>query len=106
MENFINNLNIELKNNTDIFYAIALEAILESMEYEYDSATLEYADDEIMQITLDGEELILCYDFDSETGNIEFELLDSDEYEEEYGPLALDDLSDEDDDDEDDGFDI
>ena len=106
MENFINNLNIELKNNTDIFYAIALEAILESMEYEYDSATLEYADDEIMQITLDGEELILCYDFDSETGNIEFELLDPDEYEEEYGPLDPDDYSDEDDDDEDDGFDI
>ena len=102
MENFINNLNIELKNNTDIFYAIALEAILESMEYEYDSATLEYADDEIMQITLDGEELVLCYDFDSETGNIEFELLDPDEYEEEYGPLDTDDLTDEDEDD--DGF--
>lgn len=102
MENFINNLNIELKDHTDIFYAIALETILESMEYEYDSATLEYADDEIMQITLDGEELVLCYDFDSETGNIEFELLDPDEYEEEYGPLDTDDLTDEDEDD--DGF--
>ena len=102
MENFINNLNIELKDHTDIFYAIALETILESMEYEYDSATLEYADDEIMQITLDGEELVLCYDFDSETGNIEFELLDPDEYEEEYGPLDTDDLMDEEEDD--DGF--
>ena len=102
MENFINNLNIELKDHTDIFYAIALEAILESMEYEYDSAILEYADDEIMQITLDGEELVLCYDFDSETGNIEFELLDPDEYEEEYGPLDTDDITDEDEDD--DGF--
>ena len=58
MEHFINNLNIELKNQTDIFYAIALEAILDSMEYEYDSALLEYADDEIMQISLDGEELV------------------------------------------------
>ena len=107
MEHFINNLNIELKNQTDIFYAIALEAILDSMEYEYDSAILEYADDEIMQISLDGEELVLCYDFDSETGNIEFELLSQDEYEEEYGALEPDDLSDEDDtdeDDEDDGF--
>ena len=107
MEHFINNLNIELKNQTDIFYAIALEAILDSMEYEYDSALLEYADDEIMQISLDGEELVLCYDFDSETGNIEFELLGQDEYEEEYGALEPDDLSDEDDtdeDDEDDGF--
>ena len=107
MEHFINNLNIELKNQTDIFYAIALEAILDSMEYEYDSALLEYADDEIMQISLDGEELVLCYDFDSETGNIEFELLSQDEYEEEYGALEPDDLSDEDDtdeDDEDDGF--
>ena len=107
MEHFINNLNIELKNQTDIFYAIALEAILDSMEYEYDSAILEYADDEIMQISLDGEELVLCYDFDSETGNIEVELLSQDEYEEEYGALEPDDLSDEDDtdeDDEDDGF--
>ena len=107
MEHFINNLNIELKNQTDIFYAIALEAILDSMEYEYDSAILEYADDEIMQISLDGEELVLCYDFDSETGNIEFELLSQDEYEEEYGALEPDDLSDEEDtdeDDEDDGF--
>jgi len=103
MENLINNLNIELKNQTDIFYAIALEAILESMECEYDAVALEYADDEIMQITLDGEELILCYNFDSETGNIEFELLDPDEYEEDFGPLDTDDES-QDDDDEDDGF--
>ena len=102
MENPVNNLNIELKDPADIFYAIALEAILESMEYEYDAATLEYADDEVMQITLDGEEFVLCYDFDSETGNIEFELLDSDEYEEEYGPLDTYDLTDEDD--EDDSF--
>ena len=109
MENLINNLNIELNSHTDIFYAIALEAILESMEYEYDSATLDYADDEIMQITLDGEELILCYEFDPETGKIEFELLEPDEYEEDYGPLDTLDLWDEDDeddedDDEDDGF--
>lgn len=106
MENYINNLSIEFKNHTDIYYAIALEAILESMEYEYDSTTLEYADDEIMQITLDGEELILCYDYDSETGNIEFELLDPDEYEEEYGPLDIDDLIDKEsaDNDEEDGF--
>ena len=102
MENPVNNLNIELKDPADIFYAIALEAILESMEYEYDAATLEYADDEVMQITLDGEKFVLCYDFDSETGNIEFELLDSDEYEEEYGPLDTYDLTDEDD--EDDSF--
>ena len=102
MENPVNNLNIELKDPADIFYAIALEAILESMEYEYNAATLEYADDEVMQITLDGEEFVLCYDFDSETGNIEFELLDSDEYEEEYGPLDTYDLTDEDD--EDDSF--
>ena len=102
MENPVNNLNIELKDPADIFYAIAMEAILESMEYEYDAATLEYADDEVMQITLDGEKFVLCYDFDSETGNIEFELLDSDEYEEEYGPLDTYDLTDEDD--EDDSF--
>ena len=102
MENPVNNLNIELKDPADIFYAIALEAILESMEYEYDAATLECADDEVMQITLDGEKFVLCYDFDSETGNIEFELLDSDEYEEEYGPLDTYDLTDEDD--EDDSF--
>ena len=102
MENPVNNLNIELKDPADIFYAIALEAILESMEYEYNAATLEYADDEVMQITLDGEKFVLCYDFDSETGNIEFELLDSDEYEEEYGPLDTYDLTDEDD--EDDSF--
>ena len=102
METPVNNLNIELKDPADIFYAIALEAILESMEYEYDAATLEYADDEVMQITLDGEKFVLCYDFDSETGNIEFELLDSDEYEEEYGPLDTYDLTDEDD--EDDSF--
>ena len=61
MENYINNLNIELKNHTDIFYVIALEAILDSMEYEYDSATLEYADDEIMQVTLDGQELVSAF---------------------------------------------
>ena len=102
MENLINNLNIELKNRMDIFYAIALEAILESMEYEYDSAVFEYADDEIMQITLDGEELILCYDYDSEGRNFEFKLLDPDEYEEEYGPLETD--ASEDEDDENDGF--
>ena len=48
------------------------------------------------------EKFVLCYDFDSETGNIEFELLDSDEYEEEYGPLDTYDLTDEDD--EDDSF--
>ena len=82
MEHFINNLNIELKNQTDIFYAIALEAILDSMEYEYDSAILEYADDEIMQISLDGEELVLCYDFDSETdGKVTVRFRDSMEQE-------------------------
>ena len=100
MENI---LNISLANLSDIYYAVALKAILESIGYEYEYASLEYADDEIMHVFLDDEELILRYDFDADSGSIEFELLDVDEYEEEYGPLD-DEFLDEEDFEEDDGF--
>ena len=99
MENI---LNISLSNPDDIFYAVALKTILESIEYEYEYATLEYADEEIMQVELDGEEFVLRYDFDPASSNVEFELMDLDEYEEEYGSLDDYFFDDDDFDDEDD----
>lgn len=93
----------EIRFEEDIspFYVLAAKNVLNEKQEDFDLAVIEYADDDCIDITIDGEERTIYY---AETDNgIAFEMIDSDEYDD-----IMTDYSeyDEDEDDDDDGDDL
>ena len=73
---------IKVDEDVDIFYGRAMSAILDDMELDFDLAVLDYADEEEMDVTIDGEEWVICFDQDEE--GIHFHLINPEEFEDNY----------------------
>ena len=91
---------IKIDDAVDVFSARAMSAILDDMELDFDLAVLDYADEEEMDVVIDGEEWVICFDQDEE--GIHFHLITPEEFEDNYYQYAEydedDDLSFDDDD--------
>ena len=92
---------IRFEEDVSPFSVLAAKNILNEKQEDFDLAVIEYADDDCIDITIDGEERTIYY---AETDDgIAFEMIDSDEYDDimtDYSEYDEDD--DEDDEDEDD----
>lgn len=77
---------IKVDDAADAFSARAMSAILDDMELDFDFAVLDYADEEEMDVTIDGEEWVICYDQDEE--GFHFHLITPEEFEDNYYEYA------------------
>ena len=85
---------IKVDSDIEIFYGRAMSAILDDMELDFDLAVLEYADEEEMDVTIDGEDWVICFDQDEE--GVHFHLITPEEFEDNYYRYAEYDEDDED----------
>jgi hypothetical protein len=69
---------IRFEEDVSPFSVLAAKNILNEKQEDFDLAVIEYADDDCIDITIDGEERTIYY---AETDDgIAFEMIDSDEY--------------------------
>ena len=73
---------IKVDDAADAFYARAVSAILDDMELDFDLTVVDYADEEAIELTIDGEEWVLCYDQDEE--GFHFNLITPEEFDDNY----------------------
>ena len=89
---------IRFEEDVSPFSVLAAKNILNEKQEDFDLAVIEYADDDCIDITIDGEERTIYY---AETDDgIAFEMIDSDEYDDimtDYSEYDEDDDEDEDD---------
>ena len=97
---------IRFEEDVSPFFVLAAKNVLNEKQEDFDLAVIEYADDDCIDITIDGEERTIYY---AETDDgIAFEMIDSDEYDDimtDYSEYDEDDDEDEDEDDLSDRYD-
>ena len=66
---------IKVDDVTNAFFARAASAILDDLEIDFDLAEIVYGDEEEIDLDIDGEDWVICYDQDED--GFHFHLLDT-----------------------------
>ena len=77
---------IKVDDVTNAFFARAASAILDDLEFDFDLAEIVYGDEEEIDLDIDGEDWVICYDQDED--GFHFHLLTGEEFDDQYYQYA------------------